>query len=155
MYANGQNNQFEVVPQGDDLKRSAGEILNGIRRNVEVQIVHPISSNNFQAYALLDSGTCLKYFRIQNWSNTYFPFPDYYLADYLNPVSKEEIVQECGLRSAAAVHRNETTPAADYYITTIDPIELGINMSAGGQDEDQILFEDDFNLNYFGNNIMT
>ncbi|XP_038105073.1 uncharacterized protein LOC6039036 isoform X1 [Culex quinquefasciatus] len=135
MYANGQNNQFEVVPQGDDLKRSAGEILNGIRRNVEVQIVHPISSNNFQAYALLDS--------------------DYYLADYLNPVSKEEIVQECGLRSAAAVHRNETTPAADYYITTIDPIELGINMSAGGQDEDQILFEDDFNLNYFGNNIMT
>lgn len=28
-------------------------------------------------------------------------------------------------------------------------------MSAGGQDEDQILFEDDFNLNYFGNNIMT
>uniref|UniRef100_A0A1Q3FS44 Putative forkhead/hnf-3-related transcription factor n=1 Tax=Culex tarsalis TaxID=7177 RepID=A0A1Q3FS44_CULTA len=137
MYANGQNNQFEVVQQqgGDDLKRSAGEILNGIRRNVEVQIVHPISSNNFQAYALLDS--------------------DYYLADYLNPVSKEEIVQECGLRSAAAVHRNEAAPAADYYITTIDPIELGINMSAGSQDEDQILFEDDFNLNYFGNNIMT
>ena len=42
--------------QGDDLKRSAGEFLNGIHRNVEVQIVHPISSNNFQAYALLDSG---------------------------------------------------------------------------------------------------
>lgn len=64
MYPNGQNNQFEVVPQGDDLKRSAGEILNGIRRNVEVQIVHPISSNNFQAYALLDSGNCFNYFPI-------------------------------------------------------------------------------------------
>ncbi|XP_058819709.1 uncharacterized protein LOC131682334 [Topomyia yanbarensis] len=132
MYANNPNNQFEVV-QSEELKRSAGEILNGIRRNVEVQIVHPINSNNFQAYALLDS--------------------DYYLADYLNPVSKEEIVQECGLRSAAG-HRTEAAPAADYYITTIDPIELGINMSSN-QDEDQILFEDDFNLNYFGNNIMT
>ncbi|XP_053681813.1 uncharacterized protein LOC128732564 [Sabethes cyaneus] len=131
-YANVANNQFEVV-QGDELKRSAGEILNGIRRNVEVQIVHPINSNNFQAYALLDS--------------------DYYLADYLNPVSKEEIVQECGLRSASG-HRTDAAPGADYYITTIDPIELGINMSSG-QDEDQILFEDDFNLNYFGNNIMT
>ncbi|XP_055523350.1 uncharacterized protein LOC129717466 [Wyeomyia smithii] len=132
LYANISTNQFEVV-QGDELKRSAGEILNGIRRNVEVQIVHPISSNNFQAYALLDS--------------------DYYLADYLNPVSKEEIVQECGLRSTTG-HRTDATPGADYYITTIDPIELGINMSSG-QDEDQILFEDDFNLNYFGNNIMT
>ncbi|XP_062542791.1 uncharacterized protein LOC134210645 isoform X1 [Armigeres subalbatus] len=132
MYANIQTNQYEVV-QGEELKRSAGEILNGIRRNVEVQIVHPINSNNFQAYALLDS--------------------DYYLADYLNPVSKEEIVQECGLRSAA-VHRSDAAPPTDYYITTIDPIELGINMSTS-QDEDQILFEDDFNLNYFGNNIMT
>ncbi|XP_065090469.1 forkhead box protein P1-B-like [Ochlerotatus camptorhynchus] len=132
MYASIPNNQFEVV-QGEELKRSAGEILNGIRRNVEVQIVHPINSNNFQAYALLDS--------------------DYYLADYLNPVSKEEIVQECGLRSAAG-HRSDAAPPTDYYITTIDPIELGINMSSS-QDEDQILFEDDFNLNYFGNNIMT
>ncbi|EAT38641.1 AAEL009489-PA [Aedes aegypti] len=132
MYANIPNNQFEVV-QGEELKRSAGEILNGVRRNVEVQIVHPINSNNFQAYALLDS--------------------DYYLADYLNPVSKEEIVQECGLRSATG-HRSDAVPPTDYYITTIDPIELGINMSSS-QDEDQILFEDDFNLNYFGNNIMT
>lgn len=78
---------------------------------------------------------------------------DYYLADYLNPVSKEEIVQECGLRSATG-HRSDAAPPTDYYITTIDPIELGINMSSS-QDEDQILFEDDFNLNYFGNNIMT
>lgn len=46
-------------------------------------------------------------------------------------------MQECGLRSVA-----------------LDPAELGINIpSASGQDDD-ILF-DDFNLNYFGNNIMT
>ena len=75
-------------------------------------------------------------------------FPDYYLADYLNPVSKEEIVQECGLRSS---YRNEI--GSDYYITSIDPIELGINMTTNNDEE--ILFEDDFNLNYFGNNIMT
>ncbi|XP_055603444.1 uncharacterized protein LOC129751763 isoform X2 [Uranotaenia lowii] len=95
-----------------------------------------------------------------NSSHQFEVIQDYYLADYLNPVSKEEIVQECGLRSATSGGGQRPTSGpdgaatADYYITTIDPIELGINMSSG-QDEDQILFEDDFNLNYFGNNIMT
>lgn len=59
-------------------------------------------------------------------------------------------MQECGLRSSSL--RSEIIN--DYYVTTIDPIELGINMSTNAEEE-EILFEDDFNLNYFGNNIMT
>lgn len=46
----------EVLPinhQSDDLRRTAGEILNGVRRNVEVQIMHP---NELQSYSILNSG---------------------------------------------------------------------------------------------------
>jgi hypothetical protein len=55
--ANSQLYQFhEVLPvahQSDDLRRTAGEILNGVRRNVEVQIMHP---NELQSYSILNSG---------------------------------------------------------------------------------------------------
>lgn len=40
----------------DELRRSAGEILNGVRRNVEVQIMHP---NDLQSYSILSSGNLL------------------------------------------------------------------------------------------------
>lgn len=72
-------------------------------------------------------------------------------ADYLNPVPKDQIVRECGLRSGRGHEIG-----SDYYVTEIDPIELGVNMNANGEEE--VLFGDDFNLNYFGivsgNNIM-
>lgn len=55
--ANSQLYQFhEVLPlshPSDDLRRTAGEILNGVRRNVEVQIMHP---NELQSYSILNSG---------------------------------------------------------------------------------------------------
>lgn len=68
--------------------------------------------------------------------------------DYLNPIPKDEVVQECGLRTT----RRTTDIGNEYYVTTIDPIELGINMHSNTNEE--ILFEDDFNFNYFGSNIM-
>lgn len=56
---NSQLYQFhEVLPlnhQTDELRRTAGEILNGVRRNVEVQIMHP---NELQSYSILNSGEC-------------------------------------------------------------------------------------------------
>lgn len=68
--------------------------------------------------------------------------------DYLNPVPKDIIVRECGLRTV----RNEN----EFYVTDIDPIELGVHMNSNTDDE--VLFGDEFNLNYFGvvsgNNIM-
>uniref|UniRef100_A0A336LRA1 CSON001064 protein n=1 Tax=Culicoides sonorensis TaxID=179676 RepID=A0A336LRA1_CULSO len=120
-----QNHQIEYENGGHtDIRRSAGEILNGIKRNVEVQIMHPSDTNNsYQSYTILDS-------------------------DYLNPIPKDEVVQECGLRTT----RRTTDIGNEYYVTTIDPIELGINMHSNTNEE--ILFEDDFNFNYFGSNIM-
>lgn len=55
-------------------------------------------------------------------------------------------MQESGLG-----YRRHETPTNEFYVTTIDPIELGINMSSNG-DSDEILFHDDFN--YFGGNII-
>lgn len=92
------------------------------------------------------------------------------LSDYLNPVSKEQIVRESGLRSDTTssrieLHTNSHHFATseinhhhlnsnggnnlnDFYVTEIDPIELGVNMNGNGDEE--ILFGDDFNLNYLG-----
>jgi hypothetical protein len=47
-------NQHHLQHQTDDgLRRAAGEILSGVRRNVEVQIMHP---NDLQAYSILNTG---------------------------------------------------------------------------------------------------
>lgn len=54
-YPVSQEIHYETM-QNDELKRSAGEILNGVRRNVEVQIMHPIQTSHYQAYAILDPG---------------------------------------------------------------------------------------------------
>lgn len=73
--------------------------------------------------------------------------------DYLNPVPKDQIVRESGLRST----KNPNDLANDYFVTELDPIELGINMSTNAE-SDEVLFGEEFNLNYFGivpgNNIM-
>lgn len=105
---------------------------------------------------------------------------------------KDQIVRECGLRTAAG-----RAELGDYFVTEIDPIELGVNMNGHHHhhnnhhhhhlhsssnlqlhnhhlhhnhhhnqnhpsdvcEEEEVLFGDDFNLNYFGivsgNNIMT
>jgi len=42
---------------------------------------------------------------------------------------------------------------SQYYITEIDPMELGIQMSHQVEpSEEEVLFSDEFNLNYFGYN---
>lgn len=46
-----------------------------------------------------------------------------------------------------------TLSHSQYYITEIDPMELGIQMSHQVEpSEEEVLFSDDFNLNYFGYN---
>lgn len=83
-------------------------------------------------------------------------------------MSKEQIVRESGLRSDTTrsdLNPNNCTSTTDghvtngghsggghngneFFVTEIDPIELGVNMNGNGDEE--ILFGDDFNLNYFG-----
>lgn len=115
--------QSPVDDVQNELQKSAGEILQGVNRgNVEVQVMQT-ADNCIQSYAILDS-------------------------DYLNPISKDEIVQECGLRTGKRFE-----PGHEYYVTTIDPVELGINLPASVEN-DGILFEDEFNFQYFGSNII-
>uniref|UniRef100_A0A182FJR1 Uncharacterized protein n=1 Tax=Anopheles albimanus TaxID=7167 RepID=A0A182FJR1_ANOAL len=109
------NAQFEITATAEEIKHLDEETLNGMGRGTEIQIVRPIQT--IQTYEMLDS--------------------EYNIADYLNPVPKEEIVQECGLRSVA-----------------LDPAELGINIPSTNDQDNDMLF-DDFSLNYFGSNIMT
>lgn len=99
---------YDTVESSDELCRVASEILSGVRRNVEVQIIHP---NNI----------------------------GFDTADYLNPIPKDEIMQESGLRS------QQYDIGQDFFVTEeIDPVELGINMTTTGEE----FFSDDFH--YFG-----
>uniref|UniRef100_A0A1I8N2V7 Uncharacterized protein n=1 Tax=Musca domestica TaxID=7370 RepID=A0A1I8N2V7_MUSDO len=101
----------------EELRKTAGQILNGIHREVEVQSVNhhqPIISTYQDV--LLDN-------------------------DYLNPIHKDVAVNESGLHqvnnttvSATAGNSHTghgtTTATTPYYVTEIDPIELGIQMSS-------------------------
>lgn len=54
-YSHQPNIHIEAA-NNEDLRRTAGEILNGVRRNVEVQILNQPVNNNFQAFTVLESG---------------------------------------------------------------------------------------------------
>lgn len=45
--------------------------------------------------------------------------------------------------------KNSTEYTNEYFVTDLDPIELGINMNTNNETE-EVLFGDDFNLSYFG-----
>lgn len=50
---------------------------------------------------------------------------------------------------ANPLHKEVTRSDSSYYVTEIDPIELGVNMNIGNVEE-EVLLSDEFNLNYFG-----
>lgn len=120
---------YDTVDASDDLCRVASEILSGVRRNVEVQIIHP----SVVGYDTVIDGC-------------------YSTTDYLNPIPKDEIMQESGLRSQAQIQQlpqcRSNDMGQDFFVAEeIDPVELGINMTTNGEDE--VFFSDDFN-HYFG-----
>ncbi|XP_030381093.1 uncharacterized protein LOC115628958 [Scaptodrosophila lebanonensis] len=129
---------FNDLLSDEELRKTAGQILNGIHREVEVQSVNSIISTYHDV--LLDN-------------------------DYLNPIHKDVVVTESGLRQ----HHSSSNGSggggggggvlgtglthSQYYITEIDPMELGIQMSHQVEpSEEEVLFSDEFNLNYFGYN---
>ncbi|XP_053949046.1 transcription factor mef2A-like [Anastrepha ludens] len=123
---------FNDLMSDEELRKTAGQILNGIHREVEVQSVNSIISTYQDV--LLDN------------------------EDYLNPIHKDIAVHESGLRSSNATHlpsasytQTHNTTNSQYYITEIDPLELGVQMSQQVGAE-EVLFSDEFNLNYFGYN---
>ncbi|XP_061397902.1 forkhead box protein A2-A, partial [Musca vetustissima] len=128
----------------EELRKTAGQILNGIHREVEVQSVnHHQSLISTYQDVLLEN-------------------------DYLNPIHKDVAVNESGLHQVnttmpTSLNHNSShstaTTTTPYYVTEIDPMELGIQMSAHPNplvhNTDVILFNDEFNLNYFTYNPTT
>ncbi|XP_043660275.1 serine/threonine-protein kinase pakB-like [Drosophila teissieri] len=129
---------FNDLLSDDELRKTAGQILNGIHREVEVQSVNSIISTYHDV--LLDN-------------------------DYLNPIHKDVVVTESVLRqqhgsnlgggsnNQMGGNSHMGSGNSQYYITEIDPMELGIQMSHQVEpSEEEVLFSDEFNLNYFGYN---
>ncbi|EDV45748.2 hormone receptor 4 isoform X2 [Drosophila erecta] len=129
---------FNDLLSDDELRKTAGQILNGIHREVEVQSVNSIISTYHDV--LLDN-------------------------DYLNPIHKDVVVTESVLRqqhgsnlgggsnNQMGGNSHMGSGNSQYYITEIDPMELGIHMSHQVEpSEEEVLFSDEFNLNYFGYN---
>ncbi|KAM7349243.1 forkhead domain 3F [Cochliomyia hominivorax] len=139
---------FNDLLTDEELRKTAGQILNGIHREVEVQSVNQTIIGTYQD-VLLDN-------------------------EYLNPIHKDVVVNESGLRHnstsniSSHCHSNHSS-TGPYYVTEIDPMELGIQISNHHQnhthhqhihhssdptstvseDSDVVLFNDEFNLNYF------
>nr|CAD7574456.1 unnamed protein product [Timema californicum] len=113
--------------QDMSLERSAEEILNGVKKDVEVQYLVPSRDATgedctVETLTLYPMDPC-------------YPNPD---PDFLNPVSKEVVVEESGL-STTADHLG-----APYIITDLNPVSLGLNI----EDADAI-FANDINFQYF------
>ncbi|XP_065365411.1 putative uncharacterized protein DDB_G0282133 [Calliphora vicina] len=158
MDASGGGHVMTELPYNDlltdeELRKTAGQILNGIHREVEVQSVNQTIIGTYQD-VLLDN-------------------------NYLNPIHKDVVVNESGLRHSS--HSITSTPhchsnhsaSGPYYVTEIDPMELGIQItnhhqqhhhhhhahhpnsdpsSSVSKESDVVLFNDEFNLNYFSYN---
>ncbi|KYN06030.1 PREDICTED: uncharacterized protein LOC108783371 [Cyphomyrmex costatus] len=87
------------------LEHSAEQILNGIKRQVEVQYLVPIVSNDSEAGQQNEQAT------EQQTDSLQCSFKE---SDFLNPVSKEVVAEECGLVNEG-------------YLVT-DPTTLGLNV---------------------------
>ena len=94
--------------------------------------MHP---NDLQSYSILNTGRLQNTVQFQIKLNRFFFLSE----DYLNPISKEEIMQESGLG-----RRHD-----EFYL--IDPTIVN-----GTEEPTEVfeIFHEDFNLNYFGNNII-
>ncbi|XP_076397179.1 uncharacterized protein LOC100876841 isoform X2 [Megachile rotundata] len=86
------------------LEHCAEEILSGIKKEVEVQYLVPMMVSNNQHNSTQSD---------QQTQELHYPIKE---SDFLNPVSKEVVAEECGLISEG------------YLVTDLNPTTLGLNM---------------------------
>ncbi|XP_011870399.1 PREDICTED: uncharacterized protein LOC105563419 isoform X2 [Vollenhovia emeryi] len=97
----------DVILNSVTLEHSAEQILNGIKREVEVQYLVPMMMTNNDAEASQQNQQTAQQVELQ------CPFKE---SDFLNPVSKEVVAEECGLVSEG------------YLVTDLNPNSLGLNV---------------------------
>ncbi|XP_068986306.1 uncharacterized protein [Bombus flavifrons] len=86
------------------LEHCAEEILSGIKKEVEVQYLVPMIVSNNEHESTQSN---------QQTQELHYPVKE---SDFLNPVSKEVVAEECGLISEG------------YLVTDLNPTTLGLNM---------------------------
>ncbi|CAD1477692.1 unnamed protein product [Heterotrigona itama] len=96
--------EAENIVNSVTLEHCAEEILSGIKKEVEVQYLVPmmVSSNEHESTQ-----------SNQQTQGLHYPVKE---SDFLNPVSKEVVAEECGLISEG------------YLVTDLNPTTLGLNM---------------------------
>ncbi|CAL7942390.1 unnamed protein product [Xylocopa violacea] len=96
--------ETESIVNSVTLEHCAEEILSGIKKEVEVQYLVPMMVSNSE-HETTQSDQQTQEFR--------YPVKE---SDFLNPVSKEVVAEECGLISEG------------YLVTDLNPTTLGVNM---------------------------
>ncbi|XP_043266695.1 uncharacterized protein [Venturia canescens] len=102
-----QPEEINLVTTSVTLEHCAEQILNGVKREVEVQYLVPmvVPANEPEPETV----------QTQKTESNEPPCPDKE-TDFLNPVSKEEVAEECGLIGEG------------YLVTDLNPTALGLNM---------------------------
>lgn len=139
----------DIILNSVTLEHSAEQILNGIKRDVEVQYLVPMMMTNNDSEASQQSQQITQQTELQcpfkeSGEDIVIMFQDLFQelkeinsalakrnwsADFLNPVSKEVVAEECGLVSEG------------YLVTDLNPNALGLNI---GVDPDIIESENLF-----------
>ncbi|XP_076683711.1 uncharacterized protein LOC143376851 [Andrena cerasifolii] len=96
--------EAESIVNSVTLEHCAEQILSGIKKEVEVQYLVPMMMSNSE-HDSTQTG--------QQVQELHFPVKE---SDFLNPVSKEVLAEECGLISDG------------YLVTDLNPTTLGLNM---------------------------
>lgn len=104
-----------MVNSAVTLEHCAEEILSGIKKEVEVQYLVPMMvSNNEHDSSQVTAAAAAAASAAQRTQQLHYPVVKE--SDFLNPVSKEVVAEECGLISEG------------YLVTDLNPTTFGMNM---------------------------
>ncbi|XP_031830307.2 uncharacterized protein LOC116426018 [Nomia melanderi] len=107
------------------LEHCAEQILSGIKKEVEVQYLIPMMMSNNEHDSTQTN---------QQTQELHYPVKE---SDFLNPVSKEVLAEECGLISEG------------YLVTDLNPTTLGLNMVEPEIITPENLFGEELNFQFY------
>ncbi|XP_076630462.1 uncharacterized protein LOC143346339 [Colletes latitarsis] len=117
--------ETENIVNSVTLEHCAEQILSGIKKEVEVQYLVPMMMSNNEHNSSQTS---------QQTQELHYPVKE---SDFLNPVSKEVVAEECGLISEG------------YLVTDINPTTLGLNMVEPEIITPENLFGEELNFQFY------
>ncbi|KZC08867.1 PREDICTED: uncharacterized protein LOC107187063 [Dufourea novaeangliae] len=115
--------ETETIVSSVTLEHCAEQILSGIKKEVEVQYLVPMMMSN-------NNSTQTD----QQTQQLHYPVKE---SDFLNPVSKEVVAEECGLISEG------------YLVTDLNPATLGLNMVEPEIITPENLFGEELNFQFY------